>query len=43
MVNDEMPQDSAGDESDGTQPAAPARTSGEVTLILSHQRIDVSR
>jgi RNA polymerase sigma factor (TIGR02999 family) len=35
MVNDEMPQDSAGDESDRTQPAVPARASGDVTLILS--------
>ena len=35
MVNDEMPQDRAGDESDRTQPAVPARATGDVTLILS--------
>ena len=32
---DDMPQDSAGDEPDRTRPAAPARATGEVTLILS--------
>ena len=35
MVRDQEPQDSTGDESDRTQPAAPARETGEVTLILS--------
>jgi RNA polymerase sigma factor (TIGR02999 family) len=35
MVNDNKPQDRAGDEPDRTLPAAPARTSGDVTLILS--------
>ena len=35
MVNDDMPQDRAGDEPDPTQPAAPARATGDVTLILS--------
>lgn len=35
MVNDDIPQDGAGDEPDPTLPAAPARASGDVTLILS--------
>ena len=35
MVRDHIPQDSAGNESDLTQPAVPARASGDVTLILS--------
>ena len=35
MVKDDIPQDPAGDEPDRTQPAAPARAAGDVTLILS--------
>lgn len=35
MVNDDIPQDRAGDEPDRTHPALPARAAGEVTLILS--------
>ena len=35
MVNDDIPPDRAGDEPDPTQPAAPARATGDVTLILS--------
>ena len=35
MVNDDIPQDRAGDEPDRTQPAVPARATGDVTLILS--------
>ncbi len=35
MVNDELPQDRAGDKPDPAQSVAPARASGDVTLILS--------
>ena len=35
MVNDDTPDDRAGDEPDPTLPAAPARATGDVTLILS--------
>jgi RNA polymerase sigma factor (TIGR02999 family) len=35
MVDDDMPQDRAGDEPDPTLPAAPTRATGDVTLILS--------
>jgi RNA polymerase sigma factor (TIGR02999 family) len=35
MVNDDIPRDRAGDGPDPTQPAAPARATGDVTRILS--------
>ena len=35
MVREDSRDDAAGDEPDPTQPAAPARATGDVTLILS--------
>jgi RNA polymerase sigma factor (TIGR02999 family) len=43
MVNDDIPQDGAGDEPAPALPAAPVRASGDVTLILSRIEAGESR